>query len=49
MLNTLTLAMDGISDSDTIAEMLSNANLTFTIIFAVEMGLKLVGYGPISN
>lgn len=49
ILNTLTLALDGIFSSDTITELFSTANLSFTIIFAVEMGLKLVGLGPIGK
>ena len=45
ILNTIVLSLDhyGISDEMEIA--LSNMNLTFTIIFCVELAMKLTGLG----
>lgn len=45
VINTVILAMDGLfTDPDTI-NMFQTFNLSFTIIFAIEMGAKLLGYG----
>ena len=49
LLNTLTLALDGVFTSDIITTLFSDANLAFTIIFTVEMGLKIIGLGPFGN
>lgn len=45
VINTVILAMDGLfTDPDT-TNMFQTFNLSFTIIFAIEMGAKLLGYG----
>ena len=43
--NTVTLAMDRYPISRAEQNALEQANLVFTITFAVEMVLKLIGYG----
>ena len=43
--NTCVLAMDGLFTEDEDIEMLSNLNMVFTIIFIIEMGLKIIGFG----
>lgn len=43
-LNTLILAMEGLVEGDG-AALLDEFNLVFTIIFTVDMGLKLIGMG----
>ena len=45
MLNTCVLAMDGLFTSDESIALLGKFNLVFTIIFIVEMGLKILGFG----
>lgn len=45
MLNTCVLAMDGIFTEDDDIEMLAKFNLVFTIIFIVEMVLKILAFG----
>ena len=45
ILNTWVLAMDGLMTDPTSITVLENFNLTFTIVFTIEMGLKLIGYG----
>ncbi|CAD8186158.1 unnamed protein product [Paramecium octaurelia] len=40
--NTIVLALDGLVTND---NLLSNFNLAFTIIFIIELGLKLIGLG----
>ncbi len=41
--NTIVLAVDGlVPESD--SYILDNLNLTFTIIFTIDIGLKLIGY-----
>jgi hypothetical protein len=45
ILNTIILAMDHHGISDEWASALVNMNFTFTIIFIIEMGLKLLGLG----
>ena len=45
MLNTCVLAMDGLFTSDESIKLLGKFNLVFTIIFIVEMGLKIMGFG----
>ena len=47
VLNTITLALDGTFTDQSTINMLSTANLVFTIIFATEMGFKLIAFGPI--
>lgn len=47
VINTVILAMDGLfTDPDT-TNMFQTFNLSFTIIFAIEMGAKLLGYGVV--
>ena len=42
--NTVVLALDGsIANTDTLFDQF---NLTFTIVFTIEMGFKLIGLGP---
>ena len=45
MLNTCVLAMDGLFTSDESVSLLGKLNLVFTIIFIVEMVLKIMGFG----
>ena len=45
ILNTITLAMEGMDTSEKVKEIRKQANLSFTYIFAVEMALKLIGEG----
>lgn len=40
--NTIVLALDGLVTDD---DLLSNFNFAFTIIFIIELGLKLIGLG----
>ena len=49
VLNTFVLSMDGVLTDDSWIEAFSVMNLTFTIIFAVEMFLKIVGFGLTGN
>lgn len=46
-LNTLVLALNHYGIDQDMASVLDTANLTFTIIFAAEMGLKIIGLGVI--
>lgn len=43
--NTVILALDGLVP-DSSANLLSEFNLAFTILFTIELGLKLLGMGP---
>ena len=45
ILNTFVLAMDGTLTDDSSVKAMDTMNYTFTMIFTVEMGLKLIGYG----
>jgi len=47
ILNTFVLAMDGILTDDESVKAMDTMNYTFTMIFTVEMGLKLIGHGLI--
>jgi hypothetical protein len=44
IMNTLILALDGLIPSQN-AGLIDEFNLAFTIIFTVDMGLKLVAFG----
>lgn len=43
-MNTVILCLDGLVNN---SEDLNNFNLAFTILFTIEMGLKIIGYGII--
>lgn len=45
VLNTFVLSMDGLLTDEGWLEAFSIMNLTFTIIFTVEMFLKILGFG----
>jgi hypothetical protein len=45
VINTIVLAMDRYQIDPDEEQVLKDMNLTFTIIFAIEMGLKLLGLG----
>jgi len=45
-INTLILAMDGLVP-DSWSDSLSQFNFAFTIIFTIELGIKVIGMGPI--
>lgn len=45
VLNTLVLSLDGVFNDGTINQAFDNLNLTFTLIFTVEMVFKIVGFG----
>lgn len=46
-INTIILALDGlVPDSST--DTLNSFNFAFTIIFTIELGIKLIGMGPVS-
>lgn len=45
VINTVILAMDGLFTDEATTNMFQTFNLSFTIIFAIEMGAKLLGYG----
>ena len=47
-MNTLILSLDNLVVSQRGLEIIKNFNLAFTIIFAIEMGLKLFGIGPVN-
>lgn len=44
-LNTLVLALDGLVP-DSSSNLLTEFNLAFTILFTIELGLKVFGMGP---
>jgi hypothetical protein len=46
-MNTVTLALDHHGISESYENVLTQMNFVFTITFIVEMGLKLIGIGPI--
>ena len=46
-INTVILALDGLTPESS-AEVLSQFNLSFTIIFTIELGLKMIGMGVIN-
>lgn len=46
IINTVILAMDGLFTDQTTITLFQLFNLSFTIIFAIEMGTKIVAYGP---
>ena len=41
-MNTVILCLDGLVNN---SEELNNFNLAFTILFTIEMGLKIIGFG----
>ena len=43
--NTLTLALDGITENETIVTLFKEFNFVFTLVFTIEMSLKLIGLG----
>ena len=45
VLNTFVLAMDGTLVEEEQVKALDTMNYTFTMVFSVEMGLKILGYG----
>jgi len=45
VLNTVVLATQGLVSGDRATNITNNANLAFTIIFTIEMGLKLIALG----
>ena len=47
VLNTWVLSMDGTITNPSALSAFDQMNLTFTIVFSVEMGLKLIAYSPI--
>ena len=47
ILNTLALGLDGVFANA--ENLFRNFNLTFTVVFTIEMCLKLIGLGPKSN
>ena len=47
VLNTFVLAMDGTLVQEEQVKALDTMNYTFTMVFSVEMGLKILGYGVI--
>ena len=48
--NTIVLSMDGLFDDDpTIVDLFQNLNLSFTVLFAIEMLVKILAYGVISK
>lgn len=47
VLNTFVLAMDGTLVEEEQVKALDTMNYTFTMVFSVEMGLKILGYGVI--
>mmetsp|Transcript_20026 Transcript_20026/g.3279 ORF Transcript_20026/g.3279 Transcript_20026/m.3279 type:complete len:154 (+) Transcript_20026:408-869(+) len=47
LLNTIVLALDHYGISEEMEEVLTDMNLAFTIIFIIEMSLKLIGLTPI--
>ena len=47
VLNTFVLAMDGTLVEEEQVKALDTMNYTFTMVFSVEMGLKILGYGLI--
>lgn len=50
LLNTVILASQGlVSDGSTLASVFSDFNFTFTIIFTIEMVLKMIALGLISK
>ncbi len=46
-INTVALATDHYGIDPSLATTLTDMNLIFTIIFCIEMGLKLLGLGPL--
>lgn len=44
-LNTVMLASQGLVNDTASQDLLSNFNLAFTVIFTIEMGLKIIGLG----
>lgn len=46
--NTLVLALDHYGISDDMEEVLNTLNFTFTIVFVVEMAVKLAGLGVVT-
>ena len=46
-INTFILAMDGLITNETSVEIMNNFSFSFTIIFAIDMGLKIIGLGII--
>jgi hypothetical protein len=46
-MNTIVLSLDGLVKSDEGILILNKFNYAFTIIFTIDMGLKLVGMGII--
>lgn len=47
VLNTIVLAMDHYGMDSEMEDVLTDMNLSFTIIFIIEMGLKIIGLGLI--
>lgn len=47
LINTVILALDHYGIEEDFEEVLTTMNLVFTIIFIIEMGLKLIGLGLI--
>jgi hypothetical protein len=47
--NTVILALDGLFEDDQSLETMDQISNVFTIIFAIEMFLKLMALGPKSN
>ena len=46
LINTIILAMDGLFTDTSTINLFTKFNLSFTIIFAIEMGSKLIAYTP---
>ena len=46
ILNTLVLSMDGLFSDQNTLDLLAEFNLVFTIIFIVEMVIKIIGLTP---
>jgi len=48
-LNTIVLASNGLIRNETVNQVFSHFNTTFIIIFAIEMGLKIIALGITSK
>jgi len=47
--NTVVLAMEGLFNDDASLDRLKNLNLFFTIMFTIELALKIIALGIISK
>lgn len=49
IINTIILASDGLVTDDATSNAFDDLNMAFTIVFIVEMALKIFGFGIIRN